>query len=164
MEIQEAISILKQQEEALHFESFTAEDAWELGKIFVADAMDRDLSIAVSIRSMSGKILFHYACEGTCYGSQGWLDRKFNTVKHFEISTLRYAYLLKAKGGTLTDRGLDPTQFVTCGGGFPIFVDGVGVVAAAMVSGLTDIEDHEVLVRCISRFLEVDEVVQVSNP
>ena len=139
MEVTEKIALLVAQEEALHFESFTAEDAWELGKLFVADAMDRDLSIAISIRTMSGKTLFQYACEGTGYGAQAWLDRKFRTVQHFEMSTLRYAQFLKTRGATLAERGLDPTKFVACGGGFPIFVDGVGVVAAAMVSGLTDI-------------------------
>lgn len=160
MELAERIALLQAQEDALHFESFTAEDAWELGKLFVADAMDRDLPIAIAIRTMSGKTLFQYACEGTGYGAQAWLDRKFRTVQHFEMSTLRYAHFLKKRQATLAERGLDPTQFVACGGGFPIFVDTVGVVGAVMVSGLTDVEDHDVLVRCISRYLDVDEVPQ----
>ena len=142
----------------MKFETFTAEDAWELGKIFVAEAMDQDIKIAISIRSMSGKRMFHYAAEGTNHGADAWLDRKFNTVQHFESSTLGYSLFLKRRGATLAERGLDPTQFVACGGGFPVFVDGIGVVAAVMVSGLTDVEDHDILVRCISRYLGVEDV------
>jgi len=158
MELEERVAIISAQEELLKFETFTAEDAWELGKVFVAEAMDQDIKIAISIRSMSGKRMFHYAAEGTNHGADAWLDRKFNTVQHFESSTLAYALFLKRRGATLAERGLDPARFVACGGGFPIFVDGVGVVAAVMVSGLTDVEDHDILVRCISKYLGVEDV------
>ena len=158
MDLDERVAIVSAQEALLKFETFTAEDAWELGKIFVAEAMDQDIKIAISIRSMSGKRMFHYAAEGTNHGAAAWLDRKFNTVQHFESSTLGYSLFLKRRGATLAERGLDPTQFVACGGGFPVFVDGIGVVAAVMVSGLTDVEDHDILVRCISRYLGVEDV------
>lgn len=158
MDLDERVAIVSAQEELLKFETFTAEDAWELGKIFVAEAMDQDIKIAISIRSMSGKRMFHYAAEGTNHGADAWLDRKFKTVQHFESSTLAYSLFLKRRGTTLAERGLDPTQFVACGGGFPVFVDGVGVVAAVMVSGLTDVEDHDILVRCIAKYLGVEDV------
>lgn len=158
MELEERMAIVVAQEELLKFETFTCEDAWELGKVFVADAMDNDLKIAIAIKSLSGKTLFHYALEGTNFGNDGWIDRKFRTVQYFEMSTLRYSLFLKKRGATLSERGLDPTQFVACGGGFPIFVEGVGCVAAAMVSGLRDVEDHEVLIRCISKYLSVEDV------
>ncbi|MGE4583230.1 MAG: heme-degrading domain-containing protein [Sphaerochaeta sp.] len=158
MELEERYAIVSAQEELLKFETFTHEDAWELGKIFVAEAMDKDLKIAISIRLLSGKTLFHYAAEGTGLGNETWIDRKFRTVQHFEMSTLRYALSLKKRGATLADRGLDPTKFVACGGGFPIVVEGVGCIGAAMVSGLTDVEDHDVLITCLSKYLDVESV------
>ena len=98
MDLDERVAIVSAQEALLKFETFTAEDAWELGKIFVAEAMDQDIKIAISIRSMSGKRMFHYAAEGTNHGADAWLDRKFNTVQHFESSTLGYSLFLKRRG------------------------------------------------------------------
>ena len=158
MELEERYASVSAQEELLKFETFTHEDAWELGQVFVSEAMDKDMKIAIAIRSLSGLTLFQYAAEGTNYGNEGWIDRKFRTVQHFEMSTLRYALFLKKRGATLAERGLDPTKFVACGGGFPIFVEGVGCIGAAMVSGLTDVEDHDVLISCISRYLGVESV------
>ncbi len=165
MDLHERIAIVKAQEELLKFDTFTAEDAWELGKLFVAEAMDHDIPIAISIRAMSGKRMFRYAAEGTNHGADAWLDRKFKTVQHFESSTLGYALFLQRRGGlTLEQRGLDPTKFVACGGGFPIFIDGIGCVAAVMVSGLTDVEDHDVLVRVFARYLGVEDVPRYPVP
>ncbi|MDT4761594.1 heme-binding protein [Sphaerochaeta sp. PS] len=158
MELDERLAIVSAQEELLKFETFTHEDAWELGKIFVAEAMDNDLKIAISIKLMSGLTLFQYAAEGANLSNETWIDRKFRTVQNFEMSTLHYALWLKQRGTTLAERGLDPTKFVACGGGFPICVEGVGTVAVAIVSGLTDIRDHEVLVNCISRYLDEEDV------
>lgn len=158
MEIEERMAIVSAQEELLRFETFTHEDAWELGKIFVKEAMDKDLKIAISIKLLSGLTLFQYSAEGANINNESWIDRKFRTVQHFEMSTLHFALYLRKKGSTLQDRGLDPTMFVACGGGFPIYVEGVGCIGAAMVSGLTDVEDHDVLITCISRYLNEQDV------
>ncbi len=158
MELDERLAIVSAQEELLRFETFTHEDAWELGKIFVAEAMDKDLKIAISIKLMSGLTLFQYSAEGANLSNESWIDRKFRTVLNFEMSTLRYALWLKQRGSSLEERGLDPTKFVACGGGFPIYVEGVGTVGVAIVSGLTDVRDHEVIVKCISRFIGEDNV------
>ena len=158
MEVEERLAIVSAQEELLKFETFTHEDAWELGKIFVAEAMDKDLKIAISIKLMSGLTLFQYSAEGANLNNETWIDRKFRTVQNFEMSTLHYALWLKKRGTTLVERGLDPTKFVACGGGFPIYVEGVGTVGVAIVSGLTDVQDHDVLITCISKYLGEDDV------
>ncbi|MDD3902958.1 MAG: heme-binding protein [Sphaerochaeta sp.] len=158
MEVEERLAIVSAQEELLKFETFTHEDAWELGKIFVAEAMDKDLKIAICIKLMSGLTLFQYSAEGANLSNETWIDRKFRTVQNFEMSTLHYALWLKKRGTTLVERGLDPTKFVACGGGFPIYVEGVGTVGVAIVSGLTDVQDHDVLITCISKYLGEEDV------
>lgn len=161
MDTIEKLAIVSAQEELLAFESFTHEDAWELGKIIVSEAMDKDLKIAIGIRLLSGLNLFQYSVEGANLNNDLWLDRKFNTVKMFEVSSLAYSLKLKKQGQTMADKGLDPNSYASCGGGFPIFVQGVGMVAIAMVSGLPDVQDHEVLVTCISRYLNTEDVPRV---
>ena len=42
-------------------------------------------------------------------------------------------------------------DFAASGGGVPIFVSGVGVVGAATVSGLPDVEDHQLVVAAMRR-------------
>jgi uncharacterized protein (UPF0303 family) len=158
MDLQEQIALVESQEALLQFDHFSNQDAWELGKVFVQEALGKEIPIAICIKTLSGKTLFHYTAEGSNRGSQDWIERKFNTVQHFETSTLGYSLFLKQRGATLSERGLDPTKFVACGGGFPIVVRSAGLVGAAMVSGLTDLEDHDVLVRCISKYLGVESV------
>lgn len=157
MELEDKLALVEKQEELFCFEAFTCEDAWELGKLLVSDAMDKDLKIVISIRAMSGRTLFHYALEGTNLNNESWIDRKFRTVQNFEVSTLRFKLQMQKRGATLADRGLDPIKYVLSGGGFPIFVEGVGCVGAVMVSGLKDTEDHDVIVRALARYLDVED-------
>ncbi len=97
MELQELIALVDRQEELLRLKTFNSSIAWKLGNLFHEKIVKEDLPIAVSIRSINGKTLFHYSSDKANYGSQGWLDRKFNTVRHFETSTLRYALFPKPR-------------------------------------------------------------------
>jgi uncharacterized protein (UPF0303 family) len=158
MDIDERLAIVKAQEELLKFESFTAEDAWELGKLIVGEAMDLDLKVAISIRSSSGKLMFHYALEGTSGDNDHWIEKKYNVVRRFERSTIALQLELQKGGLSVIERGLEYTSYGAHGGGFPIFVEGVGVVAAVVASGLPDAEDHDLIVRCLARYLDVEGV------
>jgi uncharacterized protein (UPF0303 family) len=158
MDIKEQIAVVAAQEELLTFETFTHEDAWELGKILVSEAMDKDLRVAIGIRSVSGLTLFSYSVEGATLNNETWMQRKFNTVRMFETSSLRYSLNLQRQGLTLADKAMDPTMFAASGGGFPIVVQGVGMVAVATVSGLPDVEDHDLLVSCFARYLDTEDV------
>ena len=143
MMLEESIRILVMQEEILQFSHFTHEDAWELGNLMVAEAARNHLPVAVSIRLNNGCTVFQYAFEGTNYNNEQWMARKENTVRTMEMSTLRLFMLLKKNGQTLEDKGLNSQDYVARGGGFPIRVAGVGVVASALVSGLDHMADHE---------------------
>ncbi len=142
----------------LQFSSFKPEDAWHLGQMFVEEAIELHLPIAINIRLLSGQTLFSCALSGTSLDNEAWIERKFNTVKRFGMSTLAYALLLKSQGFSLKDRGLDPQLYVNGGGGFPLVVDSAGCIGSAMVSGLSDLEDHRVLVRCLARYLQRSNV------
>ncbi len=158
MELKERIALVEKQEQMLQFTSFSNEEAWKLGKLFVSYILDQKMPVAVCIKTLNGKTLFQFTNEGANFGSQSWIDRKFRTVQEFETSTLGYALYIKSRGATLVDRGLDPTKYVACGGGFPIVVKDAGLVGAAIISGLTDVEDHAVLIHCLSEYLGVSGV------
>lgn len=157
----EAIKVLEMQEEILQFSHFTNDDAWELGNIIVAAAKKLDVSIAVSIRLNSGYIVFQHGFDGTNLVNERWLERKFNMVKMTEKSSL-YAYMiLQHTGETLEDWGLSNKDHAASGGGFPIRVEEVGVIGAVILTGLDHVSDHDLLIKCISKYLHVDEVPRI---
>ena len=62
---------------------------------------------------------------------------------------------------TLEERFLNPNEYAACGGGFPIRVEEVGVIGSIVVSGLDHVSDHDLLVKCISKYLHVAEVPRI---
>lgn len=163
MTIDEALKILEMQEEILQFTHFTNADAWELGNLIVTEARIRALPIAVSIRLNNGYVVFQYGFDGTNYHNENWMRRKFNTVRTVEKSSLHLYTLLQKTGETLEEWFLDPKDHALCGGGFPIRVEEVGVIGTAIVSGLEHVQDHDFLVKCISKYLHVDEVPRIKE-
>lgn len=161
MIIDELLSMLEMQEEILQFTHFTNEDAWELGNIIVSEIKKRQLSVAVTIRLNNGYTLFRYAANGTNLQNDRWMDRKFNTVRQTEKSTLHAYMLLQKSEKTMADWFLDENDFAAAGGGFPIYVEEVGVIGAVIVSGLPHVADHDLVVKCISRYLHIDEVPRI---
>lgn len=158
MMLEESIRILAMQEEILQFSHFTNEDAWELGRLMVAEAARNHLPVAVSIRLNNGYTVFQYGFSGTNYNNELWMSRKFNTVRNMEMSSLRLFMILKKNGETLEERGLNSQDYVACGGGFPIRVSGVGVIGSVIVSGLDHMADHEFAMACISQYLRIDGI------
>ncbi|GHV39792.1 UPF0303 protein [Spirochaetia bacterium] len=161
MEIDEGIGIVEKQEELLRFTHFSRADVWKLGKELVSKIQDEGFALSVSIRLNSGFVLFQYAPEGTTANNENWMTRKFNTVRDMEISSLLNSLRLKQQNKTLENKGLDPRLYAAGGGGFPIRLKGTGVIGAVIASGLPHLQDHDVLVECISRHLKARDVPRI---
>jgi uncharacterized protein (UPF0303 family) len=161
MRLDRYIAVLEQQEELLQFPHFTRKDAWDLGNIFVSELLDKNYALTFSIRLNSGFIIFQYAPEGTNPNNNYWMTRKANLVRDKDASSLLTTLRWKKKGESLVEQGLDPTQYVACGGGFPIRVRGAGSIGAAVVSGLPHLQDHDILVECIGRYLHINDVPRI---
>lgn len=161
MTIDEVITVLEMQEEILQFNHFTNEDAWELGNMIVTEAKRRGLDVAVSIRLNNGYIVFQYAGSTTNCSSQKWIERKFNTVRMLEKSSLRLYSELQKSEKTMEEMFLDEREYACCGGGFPIRVEEVGVIGAIMVVNQSHFVDHDILIKGLSRYLHVDEIPRI---
>ncbi len=161
MMMDELLAMLEMQEEILQFSHFTNEDAWELGSIIVSEIKKRQLHVAVTIRLNNGYTVFRYASDGTNLHNELWMERKFNTVRALEKSSLHAAMLLQKSEKTMADWFLDENEYAAAGGGFPIRIEEVGVIGAVIVSGLPHIADHDLVVKCISRYLHIDEVPRI---
>lgn len=158
MMLEESIRILTMQEEILQFSHFTNEDAWELGRLMVSEAARNHLPVAISIRLNNGYTVFQYGFSGTNYNDEQWMRRKQNTVRTMEMSSLRLFMILKKNSETLSDHGLNDSDYVARGGGFPIRVAGAGAIGSVAVSGLDHMADHEFASACISQYLRIDGI------
>lgn len=144
----------KAEEEKLRFNSFSYDDAWDLGNIMVKIAKEKSYAITIQIMYKE-QIMFHAAINGPLPRTANWIRRKTNTVMYANKSSLHFCALLKQDGKKVADLGLDFDDYVECGGGFPIIVKGEGVVGAIAVSGLFHTDDHQVMVDALTEYLDV---------
>lgn len=153
-----ARDILQRQEELLQFDHFNTQDVWELGKLVVEEIFARGIDMSICIRQINGRILFQYGTENTSLNNQNWMQRKFNTVCLMESSSLSAAVAERITGEDVPTHGLNPQDYVFCGGGFPVRIKGSGVTAVVLVSNLPHVQDHAFLVDFLSRYLGVTDV------
>lgn len=152
------IDILKKQEELLQFDHFDHGTAFDLGTFMVQYAKEHGITIAVSIRMNSGCILYQHCPDGTNLLNQKWMERKFNTVKLMERSSLLSTLAWEQEGSTVDTHALRMEDYALCGGGFPIRVKGCSaVIGAVIASNLYHIADHEFIIDCLREFLNRPE-------
>lgn len=153
MELLELIEKYKKQEQELQFDSFSNEDAWVLGNMFVERAKRDKLPIAIDI-TLAGNQLFRYSFEGATPYNELWIKRKQTTVMMQRMSSIRFGANLRSEGRRIgIECLLDPFEHAVCGGGFPLKLKNTGVVGCIAVSGLPDVDDHQLIVDVITEFL-----------
>ena len=84
-----------------------------------------------------------------------------NSVLLTERSSLQLYMAATNAPESVKQMVLDPKEYAMLGGGFPICVEEVGVVATVAVSGMGQVSDHDVIVKCISKYLHIDEVPRI---
>jgi uncharacterized protein (UPF0303 family) len=143
------IEAIEAEERELQFPAFDAGTAWRLGARLRAAAAERKLPIAIEV-GRTGQVLFFAAMAGATPDNAEWIRRKRNVVQRFQRASLAMRLSCEARGVVLATRyGLDERDYAASGGGFPIIVRGAGVIGAAIVSGLPDVEDHRLVVDAI---------------
>jgi uncharacterized protein (UPF0303 family) len=150
------LEILAQQEHLLRFPSFNAHTAWRLGSLLREALLARDAGGTVEIE-LAGHLLFACATPGATPGQANWIRRKRNTVHHFARSTYAIGRKLERDGGTLESRhALSETDYAAHGGGFPVTLEGTGMVGSIIFSGLPQREDHNLVVDALATLLGID--------
>lgn len=154
VELQEQIKQMEQEEQELRFSSFTNETALQLGLVVVEEAKRLNKKITVEIYRGKQR-LFAHALDGTSADNEDWIRRKNNVVKHFGKSSWHVALQARQEGKTLdADYGLPLDDYVGAGGGFPLIMEGEGLIGTITVSGLPDQEDHDLVVHALRQFLK----------
>lgn len=142
------------QEEILQFDCFNNEDALRLGLIIVDNAKKHNKKITIDITRNSHQ-LFHYSFDGTSPDNDQWVIRKSRVVNRFNRSSLYVGTRLKHLGMAIESKySISSMEYAPVGGGFPLKIKGIGVVGAITVSGLTQEEDHNMVVEGIRDYLK----------
>ena len=155
--IEEDLQSIQRQERELRWSAFHEEDAWQLGSTVRELAVERQLAIVIDIRRFAphfanhaGPPLFYSALPGTAPDHAEWARRKANLVARLGRSSYAVGLSLKARDTTLEAKyALPAADYVSHGGSFPITLAGSGVVGSVTVSGLTQRDDHELVVEAL---------------
>ncbi len=143
------IEDLLAEEGELVLERFDYALAWELGADLRQRGAQRRLPIAIEIVHGAAPV-FLALLPGATPDNIDWLRRKRSVAQRFHHSSLHMRLLCEGKGASLNARyALPEAEFVASGGAVPIRVRDVGIVGVATVSGLPDVEDHQLVVEAL---------------
>ncbi|GAA4822031.1 heme-degrading domain-containing protein [Streptomyces ziwulingensis] len=149
------VAELEAEERRLVLPSFTYDDAWALGSLLVERARLRQAPVAIDIHR-AGQQLFHAALPGSSPDNDIWIARKRRVVERYGSASYLVGARFRAKGSTFeASSRLDPDRYAAHGGSFPIHVEGAGVIGAVTVSGLPQLQDHQLVVETLERFLNI---------
>ncbi|MHA6690133.1 heme-degrading domain-containing protein [Devosia sp. A449] len=151
------IALVKHQEQQLVLSQFDENVAFELGSAIRARALAEGLGLVVDIRSWDRQMFFA-ATAGTSADNAEWVRRKINSVRRFQRASYRLV-LERGEAPFAPQAGADPADYVIAGGGFPIRVQGAGIIGCLTISGLPGRSDHGVAVDALCDHLGLDKVL-----
>ncbi|RWK43501.1 heme-degrading domain-containing protein [Mesorhizobium sp.] len=156
MAVADDIALIQKQEATLVFSVFDEAVAFTIGSAIRDRALAQGLPIIVDIRTFD-RPLFYAAMPGSNASNPDWARRKINVVQRFLKSTYRMVLEQQRPDRSFKPgEGLDISDYVLAGGGFPVTVKGAGVIGVIAVSGLPEREDHGVVVDALCSHLGVD--------
>ena len=137
------------EEESLVLDRFDYAFAWELGARIRAIGAEQQWPIGIEVFHGTAPVFFTLL-PGATPDNSDWIKRKRSVALRFHHSSLYMRLLCESKGVSLNARyGLSERDFVASGGAVPLFVRNVGLVGVATVSGLPDVEDHQLVTSAI---------------
>ncbi|MFM8350614.1 MAG: heme-degrading domain-containing protein [Actinomycetales bacterium] len=139
--------------DSLQLAAFSLTDAVRLGQAVTELALVDELPITIEVRHGT-RVAYRAALAGSTADNDAWLARKAAVVMRYELPTLAVRVRYEERGLDFNEAtGLPLSEFAAHGGGIPIVVAGVGMVGFLGVSGLPQVEDHDLGVRCIRAVL-----------
>ena len=152
MNVEAALGAVQQQEKSLILDKFDENVAFKLGQTAVDLASARGQAIWVNI-SRADHTLFEFSMPGTKPANSDFGMRKRSVVNLMHFSSINF-YIQKLNGFNFVEfMNLDSRKFGTYGGSFPIRVINAGVVGSITVSGLSDLDDHNLVVDVLSKHI-----------
>lgn len=163
-ELSKVIEAVKADQKNWEFPAFNEETAWLIGTGIRNQAKAKGYPIAISI-TWNRRRLFYCSMPGAAAINDQWVRRKENTVYQFQKSSYEMSLYMKLKQDTMANRyGVNPGDYASAGGSVPLIISGMGMVGTITVSGLTEQEDHDLVVGEIKRYLKEGEACYRQKP
>ena len=148
---------LLQEEQELQFKKFNETIAWHIGSQLVERSVSKNLPVTIDI-TRGDHQLFHASLCGTSPDNDEWVKRKVRLVYRFGHSSFYVGQLLKSKGKRIEEAYLiSESDYAPHGGCFPVIVKDTGMVGTITVSGLSQQEDHKLVVQAIRDYLAQEQ-------
>jgi uncharacterized protein (UPF0303 family) len=144
---------LLEQEERLVLPSLDENAAIDVGLLLLRKATERDLPVTIEVR-LGSRVVFRAARNGTDDENDMYIAGKARLVERFGHSSLYERLRHESAGTTFAEAtSLEFPEYAPHGGGFPLIVGGRGLAGVAIVSGLPQLEDHALVVECLTMFV-----------
>lgn len=144
---------LLQEEQELQFTKFNEITAWKIGSQLVERSASNNLPVTIDI-TRGDHQLFHASLRGTSPDNDEWVKRKVRLVYRFGHSSFYMGQLLKSKGKSIKEAYLlSESDYAPHGGCFPIILKDSVMIGTIAVSGLSQEEDHKLVVQTIREHL-----------
>jgi uncharacterized protein (UPF0303 family) len=148
-----SLEALQDQERRLVLRSLDENDAIAIGQRLLETATARDLAVTIEVRR-AGRVVFRAARTGTNAHNDMYIAGKARVVERFNHSSLLVRTQHEEAGTTFEEATtLQFPEYSPHGGGFPLIVEGTGVVGVALVSGLPQQDDHALIVECLEAYI-----------
>jgi uncharacterized protein (UPF0303 family) len=155
LNIAEDIQRIAEQERRLVCARFDLAGVWQLGARLHEIALTRELPLTIEIR-LAHETVFFCAMPGVTPANADWARRKRNTVELLHKSSYGVGRTLEQEGQTLLETmGLEPRDYASHGGSFPIRAAQLGVIGTATVSGAPQRVDHNIVVMALAELCSV---------
>jgi len=147
------LGILAGHEKRVVFPKFSVDMALTVGTRLMAHGQANNLPISVNV-TRHGQCLFSCALEGVSQDNEVWIQRKNRVVNRFGHSSFYMGTHLRILGQSIEEKYLLPEhRYAPHGGAFPILIRETGAIGTVTVSGLSQPEDHDLVVTFLSDLL-----------
>ena len=152
----EWLPILREQEEKLRAESFSAEDCLQIGLIMHRLAKEK-YQKPCSFRIVTGgQTTFSFLMDGTDLFNEWWMDKKLNTCRISGMSSIRTLVEVGEGSCPMQPEFEIENNFALCGGCFTVKNAAGTVIAYVLCSGMADECDHQLVADALAEFLQVE--------
>lgn len=148
------ISELAAQQQSLQLHRFDYDFAWALGTRIRERAVAAQAPVAIEVRH-GRDVVFATLLAGATIDNFDWTRRKCAVAHRFHRSSLAVRLEAEAQGYDFNARfRLPPADYVASGGGVPLMLASGTLIGTVGVSGLPDVEDHQIIVSALADLLE----------
>lgn len=137
---------LAAEQEELRLDRFDYDFAWALGETMRERASAQSLPVAIEV-SHGMTPVFAALMPGATLDNLDWTARKRAVAHRFHRSSLAMRLEAEKAAFDFNDRyRLSKAEYVASGGGVPLMLRNGTLIGTAAVSGLPDVDDHQLVV------------------